>query len=412
MRVLLLVDCYLPSVKSSAKLAHDLAAEISAQGHEMFVATPDSTLTRHRVIEERDGVTILRVRTGRIKDVHFVVRGLNEAQLSNSLWTAGRSFFRRHPCDLIIVFSPSIFFARLAQRLKQLWDCPTYLILRDIFPQWAIDAGVLPPRAPQTWYFRHKERQQYRVADRIGVQSPANLDYFDGHDLVRPDQLDVLYNWIRLDDTEPAPSDYRTEFGLTDKVVFFFGGNIGVAQDMDNLLRLADGLRDDPRGHLLFVGDGSEWSRIRALLDGGTLPNVSLLPSVSQDIYRSMLSEFDIGLISLDRRLKTQNFPGKMLGYMYFAKPMLASVNPGNDLAPLLRNHDAGLVSINGDEAGLLQHARQLLDDPGLRARLGSRGRKLLEQTFSADAAVRQIVTSITSAGSTRSQASTARGHS
>jgi glycosyltransferase involved in cell wall biosynthesis len=105
-----------------------------------------------------------------------------------------------------------------------------------------------------------------------------------------------------------------------------------------------------------------------------------------------MLSEFDVGLISLDRNLKTQNFPGKMLGYMYHSMPILASINPGNDLKEILEGRQAGLVCINGEDDLLAAHAHRLVRDEGYRRLLGKNARALLESTFSVSKAAGQIL--------------------
>lgn len=379
MRVLLLVDCYLPSRKSSAKLIHDLAAEIVRRGHQAVVAAPDEALEGEAV---EDGVTVLRVKAGRIKGASLWRRGWNEMRLPDVLWKAGRAFFEKTRCDLIVFYSPTIFFGPLVRRLKKLWGCRAYLILRDIFPQWAVDAGALRKGLPYL-YFKRVERRQYAVADRIGVQSPANLEYFKGQD--RP--LEVLYNWTSLEPPKPARENYRKLWGLEGKTVFFYGGNIGVAQDVDNLLRLGSALEADPAAALLLVGEGSELPRLKAL----RRPNVLARDAVSQEEYAGMVGQFDVGLISLDRNLKTQNIPGKLLSYLLAGLPTLASVNPGNDLRGLLEGAGAGLVSDNGDDAAFAANARALLD-PGRRRGMGERGRALLASTFSVEAAARRLL--------------------
>lgn len=382
MRVLLLVDCYLPSRKSSAKLVRDLAVEIVRQGHEAVVAAPDDALDVPSRVSVEDGVTVLRVRTGKIKGASLWRRGWNEMRLPSVMWKAGRAFFAERRCDLIAFYSPTIFFGPLVRRLKRLWGCRAYLILRDIFPQWAVDAGTLRKGLPYL-YFKRMERLQYAVADRIGVQSPGNLDYFQGRDL----PLEVLYNWTSLAPPAAAREDYRKLWGLEGKVVFFYGGNLGVAQDVDNLVRLAGGLEGDPQAAVLLVGEGSEVSRLRGL----RLPNLQVRDAVSQEEYAGMVGQFDVGLISLDRHLKTQNIPGKLNSYLLAGLPVLASVNPGNDLQALIENAGAGLVAVNGDDAGLAAKARLLLD-PARRRELGGRGRALLESTFSVEAAARRIL--------------------
>jgi glycosyltransferase involved in cell wall biosynthesis len=113
---------------------------------------------------------------------------------------------------------------------------------------------------------------------------------------------------------------------------------------------------------------------------------------VGQNEYLSMLSEFDVGLISLDRGLKTQNFPGKMLGYMYHSMPILASINPGNDLKDILEGQQAGLVCMNGEDDLLAAHARKLVREEKYRHMLGQNARTLLASTFSVSRAAGQIL--------------------
>ena len=391
MRILILVDCYLPSTKSSAKLIHDLAFAFQQLEHESIIVTPDETLPQKSSVSLEDGVTVLRIKTGRMKGASKIVRGFNEANLSSVLWHRGKSFFEAHPCDLIVYYSPSIFFGALVRRLKKLFCCPSYLILRDIFPQWAVDAGLLHKGLVYK-FFRHKELEQYKAADIIGVQSPANLHYFSGIGMRGPYRLEVLYNWTSLVEQSIPVCSYRNQLGLENKVVFFYGGNMGIAQDMDNMMRLAKRLRARQEIQFLFVGDGSEVPRLKAQIAAEGLKNVAIHSAVGQQEYLAMLSEFDVGLISLDRNLKTQNFPGKMLGYMYHAMPILASVNPGNDLKEILETHHAGLVSVNGDDDLLYEHALCLVESPGQRKRIGLNGRKLLEGIFSVSRAAEQVL--------------------
>ena len=398
MRILLLVDCYLPSTKSSAKLIHDLAFEFLRAGHEPVVVAPDEEAASACREYEEDGIRVLRIRTGRIKGASRVLRAFNELQLSQTLWRRGEAFFRENPAELILYYAPTIFFGPLVKRLKKAWGCPAYLVLRDIFPQWAVDAGILSKGSVYR-FFKWWETLNYDAADIIGVQSPANLDYFARHYGPRGYRLDVLYNWTPLRE-EPHPVTHvRCQLGLDGKVVFFYGGNIGVAQDMDNVLRLADHLTDEPKAYFLLVGEGSEVERLRKEIATRGLANIVIKPAVDHQRYLAMLSEFDVGLISLDRNLRTQNFPGKMLGYMYHAKPILASINPGNDLKTILEENEAGLAFINGEDEALAEGARRLIQDPSLRHRLGQNARMLLEKTFSAPHAASQILSHFSTPG-------------
>jgi glycosyltransferase involved in cell wall biosynthesis len=376
---------------SSAKLIHNLAAEFHRLGHEPVVVAPDENIRADTEISCENGIKVLRVRTGKIKTASRLIRGFNEARLPGMIWNKGRCFFEDNPCDLIIYYSPTIFFGTFVKKLKKLFSCPSYLVLRDIFPQWAIDAGVLK-QGIIYYYFKFKERQNYEAADIIGVQSPANLCYFEENCLDKQYQLEVLYNWTTLQEDNIQLGTHRERLGLQEKTVFFYGGNIGVAQDMDNIIRLAKYLQNEPDAYFLLVGDGSEVPRLRADIVSNGLTNISIHDSVGQQEYLSMLSEFDVGLITLNRNLKTNNFPGKMLGYMYNSMPILASINPGNDLREIIEKNLAGFVSINGEDKLFLDNALKLLRNKNLRHQMGVNARFLLESTFSVESAANQIL--------------------
>jgi len=376
---------------SSATLINDLAVEFQRLGHEPIVVAPDENILQDHQVSYENGIKVLRVRTGKIKSATKFVRAFNEIRLSNIIWEKGKQFFDENPCDLIIYYSPTIFFSSLVKKLKSKFACPSYLILGDIFPQWAVETGVLRKGLIYR-YFKYKERQNYEAADIIRVQSPANMLYFKENGLDKKHHLEVLYNWTSLTEEHAPPTTYRIRLGLQNRVVFFYGGNIGVAQDVDNIIRLAESLRNEPSAYFLLVGGGSEVSRLKALIKSMGLINIAIHDPVNHQEFMSMLSEFDVGLISLDRRLRSQNFPGKMMSYMYHSKPMLASINPGNDLKEMLEDKKAGLVCVNGEDKILADYARRLVADENLRRQLGLNGRALLESTFSVSKAASQIL--------------------
>ncbi len=391
MHILILVDCYLPIYKSGAKQIHDLSVEILRCGHEVTVLTTAHDISQNLEISTENGVRVVRVRTPRIKGASHLRRGLGEIRISAIVWRKAGGFLSKHPADLIVFYSPTIFFGELVSRLKAMWHCRAYLVLRDIFPEWAVDAGVLK-RGLIYRYFRKKEIEQYGAADFIGVQSEGDLGYFGRNFGYGRFQLEVLPNWMNLAESRLAKTEYRLRLGLVNRIVFFYGGNVGVAQDIDNLLRLAASLAGDSRIFFLIVGEGSEVRRLEKTIVERRLPNIRRLPPVEQRDYIAMVSEFDIGLISLDRRLKNHNIPGKLLSYFYSGIPVLASINPGSDLFALVEGRQTGICVVNGDDEGLRAAALQLANDVTLRRLMGRNGRLLLEQKFSVEAAAQQIL--------------------
>ena len=143
MRILIVGVYYLPSSEASAKLIHDLGQELRRQNHEVTILAPSESIAQDLDMKQEDGLQVVRVKAGKIKGASRALRAWREIRLSATLWRKGKSFFKQQPCDLVIYYSPTIFFGPLVHKLKALWQCPSYLILRDIFPQWAVDVGVL-----------------------------------------------------------------------------------------------------------------------------------------------------------------------------------------------------------------------------------------------------------------------------
>ncbi|MGC2745352.1 MAG: glycosyltransferase, partial [Candidatus Angelobacter sp.] len=177
MRILLLIDDYYPSTKAAPKIMHDLGEQLVREGHQVIVITPNDSVAESLSVCVEDGITVVRVRTGRLKYAGRALRGLREFRLSASIWRKARTFLKSTPCDLIIFYSPTIFFGDLVHKLKALWRCPAYLVLRDIFPLWAVNAGIIG-KGMLYRYLHYKELRQYNAADVIGVESSGNLPYF------------------------------------------------------------------------------------------------------------------------------------------------------------------------------------------------------------------------------------------
>lgn len=394
MNILLIVDDYVPhSTKVAAKMMHELACEFIRLGHSVSVLTPNNS-NEPSAICTLDNVQIYSFTSGKIKNASKIVRAANETLLSFRAWSSFKHELSATRFDAIVYFSPSIFFGYLVKKLKKLWKAPSYLILRDFFPQWVIDNGMLKADSPITKYFRFFERINYEAADAIGIQPPKNLEWFAKTNGMET-KLKLLYNWAADDPVSDVPNTYRQKLGLEGKVVFFYGGNIGRAQDMMNIVRLADSLRNEPQAHFLIIGSGDEVELVRNAIDDYPLPNTTLLPSVSQDEFKQILAEFDIGLFSLHRDHTTHNIPGKLLGYMVQQKPILGSVNPDNDLKPIVETAQAGYITVNGDDKNFHANARKLLHDEKLRRAMGENAHKLLHQTFSVEAAAQSILAAL-----------------
>ncbi|CDG15872.1 glycosyltransferase family 4 protein [Xenorhabdus doucetiae] len=392
MRLALICDDYLPdSTRVSAKMMHELALEFSNQGHEPIVITPNTNNKSSGLVTDIiDGIQVIRFPSGRIKNVSMITRAFNESLLSIRAWSSLKKILKLKKIDGIIYYSPSIFFGNLVYKIKNIWDCPSYLILRDSFPQWVIDEGLIKEKSIIAKYFRYFERKNHLAADYIGLMSQKNLEIFHKNH-PQFNNIEVLYNWANFSPKKYLACNIRERLDLSDKIIYFYGGNIGKAQDIGNLLRLANKMKIFPDAHFLFIGQGDEVSSLREYKERFNLDNITYLPSISQEEFKKVLLSVDIGLFSLSKHHKIHNFPGKLLGYMVNSIPILGSVNHGNDLMEIVNESGAGLISINGDDEKLFNSAVNLLQNEELRKKTGKNAFNLLKEKFSVQSVAKNI---------------------
>ncbi|MEY8216184.1 MAG: glycosyltransferase family 4 protein, partial [Colwellia sp.] len=390
------------STRVHSKMIHELAQELARTGHQPIVITPgcpnQKNLLKIDIVED---VTFWSFRNGSTRGVGKLTRAINETLLSVNAWRAIRNEVALNPIDGVINYSPSIFYGGLVQQLKKKFQCPSYLILRDLFPQWVIDEGMIRENSLIAKYFKFFEHLNYKYADHIGLMSDANLKVFDHINPGYP-QKHVLHNWAKMTpvSTELSEVSIREKLGLADKTIFFYGGNTGHAQDMENLLRLARSMNNNKNAHFLFVGSGDEYSLIESLKVKWNLENVTILPSVSQDEFKKILANVDIGLFSLSKTHKAHNFPGKLLAYMVQSLPIIGSVNPGNDLIHIINNYEVGFAFVNGQDDKLLSAAKSLADNAIQRRKFGENANNLLEKYFSVESAAEKIISYLNASSS------------
>ena len=371
-------------------MIHELALELVRNGHAVTIVTSTRQIAGSIHVEECDGVRICRIRAGKGDHIGRVTRAFAEIGLPFLVWHYAKAEIARAAPDIVVSYSPTIFWGWLVGRIKRAHRCQSYLVLRDIFPQWVVDIGLISKYNPAFWFFSLVEKYQYWVADRIGVQSQSNLVYFKQFPSFEG-KTEILWNWASGESPVAASPSYRERLGLIGKTVFFYGGNMGVAQRMDRLIRLAVKFVSTREIHFVLVGEGSERERLARDVVASGLDNINILPAVTQDEFQRMLQEFDIGVVLLDPQLTTHNVPGKLISYAAAGKPILADVNEGNDVFELLHAHRAGLASSN-DESILFLNARMLAVDKNLRDELGANAKTLANKLFSVHTVAQQIV--------------------
>ncbi len=369
----------------------DLAQEMLRQGHEPVVIVPSSELSSAWATEELDGVQVLRLAGIHTRHASYIRRTVSELLLPFVMVRSLRkSPFRNTRWDLVAWYSPPIFFGPLIWVLKRTSGCRTYLILRDIFPEWAFDLGLLH-KGPAYWFFKAVSNFQNAMADTVGVQTPSNLGYLANWSRSSGRKLEVLQNW-QTPAADIGSSIMVNNTLLAGRKIFIYIGNMGVAQSMDVLIDLADCLQHRSDLGFLFVGRGSEVPRLKALVRARALTNSLFFDEVDSREMPGLLAQCHVGLLALDTRHKSHNIPGKFLTYLLAGLPVLARVNAGTDLERLIENQGVGRVHAGESVDVLRMFAEEIVDTPDVYDRMASCGRALAERMFSPAAAVSQII--------------------
>ncbi len=390
MRIALIADTFPPLRTSGAVQLRDLAREFARQGHDLCVLLPAPDQREPWLFDKFDGVQVLRLKAPRTKDIGYIRRTLAELVMPFSmLRNLRKSPLANEVWEGVVWYAPSIFHGPLVSALKKSSGCRSYLIIRDIFPEWAVDMRLMG-RGLTYRFFDMVARYQYSVADVIGVQTPGNQRYFSQW-LAQPGRkLEVLQNWLGKP-TQVACSFHVNKTLLAGRKLFVYAGNMGVAQGMDILLNLADRLRDRSDLGFVFVGRGSDVARLKAAAQNLQLDNVVFFDEIDPDEIPALYAQCKAGIVALDPRHKSHNIPGKFLTYMQSGLAVLANVNAGNDLAQLIRDEQVGQVCESNNVDELAKLAEQLLGQIERDADLPARCQRFFAREFAVERSVTQI---------------------
>lgn len=402
MKLALISDAFPPSKTSAAVQLRALTREFCRQGHEVTVLLPNSKIDKPWTLSDYEGAKIIHLKAPPTKDLGYFRRTFNEFRMPYSMRRSLKcSPIDIHKWDGVIWYSPSIFHAPLVKYLKRTSRCPGYLIIRDIFPEWAVDLGLIKKRLPY-YFFKLIAAQQYSVADIIGVQTEGNLEYFEAwHQSDSKRSLEVLPNW--LDKPSVRRCQLRLdETHLSGRKIFVYAGNMGVAQGASLLIDLAFRLSNRSDIGFLFVGRGSEVPKLRERALDLALDNILFHDEIDPDQISDLYDQCIAGIVSLDPRHKSHNIPGKFLTYMQNGLPVLANINPGNDLGELIREEQVGKVSEANQINDLEEKFNSLVELINIDKDISTKCRALSHKLFNVSNTTHQITSALTNINKNR----------
>lgn len=185
--------------------------EFIKNGHKPYIVTPrEKKMNEETEFIETEKYGILKVKIGNISDVSLVEKGISTVTLSDKFYNSIIKYLGSKKIDLILYSTPPITLSDTVIKLKRKYSCKTYLMLKDIFPQNAVDLGMFSNKGILYWYFRRKERILYRISDRIGCMSKANVTYLTGHNPdINPNIVEICPNSIEVYNKSISVSDKK-----------------------------------------------------------------------------------------------------------------------------------------------------------------------------------------------------------
>ena len=365
-------------------LYQDLLRSFVMKGHEVTIVCPLERKYKQstRVIKE-EKVTILQVKTLNIQKCNLIEKGLSTIMINALFKNAIKKHLNNLEFDIILYVTPPITFTNLILWLKAKTNARTYLLLKDIFPQNAVDMGMISKKSFIHSYFKKKEIDLYELSDKVGCMSPANKDYLLKHHPVLKGKVEINPNSIEIRnsyDDNVSREIIREKYNIpSNAVVFIYGGNLGKPQGTEFLLPLIKEFQElNPNAYFLIVGDGTDFQKINNWFLNENPNNAKLIRSLPREEYNALVQVSDVGLILLRKEFTIPNFPSRLLTYLEYKKPVLCFTDEATDIGKIAKDNDFGDWAIYGNHRSAANIILKYSVNQEMMNSIGNNGRNYL----------------------------------
>ncbi len=368
----------------------DLMREFVKENHKVYIISPtEKRKQEHTNLLDKGNYKILKLQIGNIQKTNLIEKGISTLTLEAKFKRGINKYFSDIKFNLILYSTPPITLQRAVEYVKQRDNAKAYLLLRDIFPQNALDLGMLEKTGLKGIlyrYFKNKEKKLYRQSDFIGCMSKANVDFLlrnnpgISKDIVEvcPNSIEPLNIVIDNKNAQEIKTKYNIPIG---KTVFIYGGNLGKPQGIDFLLECLKSNEDNEQVYFVIAGSGTEFNKLKNYFDNTKLKNAQLLSQLPKNDYEILANSCDVGLIFLDKRFTIPNFPSRLLSYMQASMPVLAATDVNTDVGKVIEEGEFGFWCESSDVNKFNKKVQQLCN-PELRKRMGINARRYLENHY------------------------------
>lgn len=377
----------------------DLLREFCRRGNNVFAISPTERKNGEKthLIEEKHS-RILKLKIGNTQKTNIIEKGISTVMIESQYKAAIRNFFSDVNFDLVLYCTPPITFAGVIEYVKKRDNASTYLLLKDIFPQNAVDIGMMSTTGVKGLlykYFRKYEKRLYRISDRIGCMSQANVDYVIGQNPdVDPNKVEVCPNSIEVIDKrtdEKTRIRIREKYGIPiDKKVFVYGGNLGKPQGIPFLIKCLNRCKDIEDAYFIIVGDGTEYGFLDEFITREKPKNVKVMRRLLKEDYDIMVAGCDVGMIFLDHRFTIPNFPSRLLSYMQARIPVLAATDANTDIGDEIIKGGFGWWCESNDSDAFAKTIEMVLSSD--LKELGNNGFEYLKKYYNVEDSAQKII--------------------
>jgi len=395
---ILYISTSFPEPNKGATIYTDLAEVLHESGHEITVAVSEQAKNKKVTeIKLERGFKVLRIATGNYYDVGLIEKGITTLRIPILMKKGISKYLGDCEFDMILFEAPPVTNAGLVAWAKKKFNCPAYLMLKDIFPQNAVDIGIMKNKGLIYRYFTVKERKLYETADYIGCMSKANIEYIiRNNPCLDPNKVELFPNTKKIVSEIPdIKGEMRKRYNIPENsCVFLFGGNMGKPQYVELLCEAVKSCKNNNNIFFLFVGRGTERYKIEHTIKEFHIKNALVIENLPRDEYEQITRECDVGLVILDPRFTIPNYPSRILSYMEYAKPVLAATDKVSDIKELISEADCGEWVWSGDTEGFIEKIKEMATSNDLSVK-GYNGRKYLEKHFRIEDSVEILVNKI-----------------
>ena len=336
MKYLIISDCYYPSQKSISRHIFDLLKKFSIENKNVDFYFPSQNKNKPILNQKYHlkNINYIPINTNDSKSDSFLIRGFSEFLMPFIFWNKIKK--NKNKIKKIIIFSPSIFFGLIIRKLKIKFKCKVILIIRDIFPDWVLQKNAYLWLNPLFIFAKVISNFQFYFSDVIAVQSYKDKKIIKKK--YKHKNIKVLYNWIT-----PKKLPYKKKKNITN---FVFAGTIGPAQKWTNIIDLINQLNKEKISfNFYFVGEGKYKSFLMKKLF--IYKNIYFINSLPEPEFLKFLVKMDVGIISLDDKIKFNNIPGKFFSYLEANLPVLLDASHSQEISKIIKNYKIGLTNKN-----------------------------------------------------------------